>query len=85
MSHALFEKIYVEKSAASSAETVRILKRLGCENPEYIGHYKDVFDIKKSGAVSGRSLIIAGNPGKHLYEGAPVCQSFGNEHFYCFQ
>ena len=82
MSHALFEKIYVEKSAASSAETVRILKRLGCENPEYIGHYKDVFDIKKSGAVSGRSLIIAGNPGKHLYEGAPVCQSFGNEHFY---
>ena len=82
MSHALFENIYVEKNAASDAETVRILERLACKEPEYIGHYKDVFDMKKVGASDGRSLILAHNPGKHLYEGAPVCQSFGNEHFY---
>ena len=82
MSHALFEKIYVEKNAASDAETGRILERLGCKDPEYIGHYKDVFDMKKEGDSFGRSLILAHNPGKHLYEGAPVCQSFGNEHFF---
>ena len=79
MSHALFEKIYVEKNAASDPETLRILDRIGCKDPEYIAHYKDVFDLKAS---SGRTLILAHNPGKHLYEGAPVCQSFGNEHFY---
>ena len=82
MSHALFENIYVEKNAASDAVTLRILERLGCSDPEYIGHYKDVFDLRKEGCASGRSLILARNPGKHLYEGAPVCQSFGNEHFY---
>ena len=82
MSHALFEKIYVEKSAAKDPETLRILERIGCKDPEYIGHYKDVFDLKKKEGISGRSLILAHNPGKHLYEGAPVCQSFGNEHFY---
>ncbi len=79
MSHALFEKIYVEKNAASDPETLRILERIGCTDPEYIAHYKDVFDLK---AASERALILAHNPGKHLYEGAPVCQSFGNEHFY---
>ena len=82
MSHALFENIYVEKNAAEDAETVRILNRIGCTDPVYIGHYKDVFDRKNKGESFGRSLILAHNPGKHLYEGAPVCQSFGNEHFY---
>ena len=56
MSHALFEKIYVEKNAASDPETLRILERIGCKDPEYIAHYKDVFDIKGS---SGRALILA--------------------------
>ena len=82
MSHALFENIYVEKNAASDAETIRILERIGCDDPRYIGHYKDVFDLRKENPSGGRSLILAHNPGKHLYEGAPVCQSFGNEHFY---
>lgn len=78
MSHALFENIYVEKRAASDRVTLGILKRLGCDEPVYIDHYKDIFDRKKE----GRNLILAHNPGKRLYEGAPVCQSFGNEHFY---
>ncbi len=82
MSHALFENIYVEKNAAEDAEAVRILNRIGCTDPIYIGHYKDVFDLKRKDGTDGRSLILAHNPGKHLYEGAPVCQSFGNEHFY---
>ena len=82
MSHALFENIYVEKNAASDAETERILERVGCHEPQYIEHYKDVFNLRRENSSTGRSLILARNPGKHLYEGAPVCQSFGNEHFY---
>ena len=80
MLHALFENIYVEKRTLEDPETKRILDRIGCPDPVVIGHYKDVFDRRSEG--SGRSLILARNPGKHLYEGAPVCQSFGNEHFY---
>lgn len=95
MSHALFDKVYVEKRASEDKVTGEILERLGNPSPEYIGHYKDLFDayrpseeIKVSGrggvssANESRSLILAHNPGKRLYEGAPVCQSFGNEHFY---
>ncbi len=78
MSHVLFDNVYVEKRAASDSETKRILERIGCDEPVFIDHYKDVFD----GKDTGRGLILAHNPGKHLYEGAPVCQSFGNEHFY---
>ena len=78
MSHALFDNVYVEKRAASDSETKRILERIGCKEPAFIDHYKDVFDREDS----GKGLILAHNPGKHLYEGAPVCQSFGNEHFY---
>ena len=82
MWRALFDNVYVEKGAADDAETVRILERIGCTAPQTIGHYKDVFDLKKNQESCGRNLILAHNPGKHLYEGAPVCQSFGNEHFY---
>ena len=80
MSHALFDKVYVEKRASKDTVTGRILERLGDPEREYIDHYKDVFDAKD--AYAGRSLILAHNPGKRIYEGAPVCQSFGNEHFY---
>lgn len=82
MLHALFEKIYVEEKTLKDPETQRILNRAGCIKPDVISHYKDVFDKKQEVSASGRSLILARNPGRHLYEGAPVCQSFGNEHFY---
>ncbi len=82
MWRALFDNVYVEKRTLEDAETKRILERAGCTDPIVIEHYKDVFDRKDSEGNSERSLILAHNPGKHLYEGAPVCQSFGNEHFY---
>ncbi|MBP1584908.1 MAG: radical SAM protein [Lachnospiraceae bacterium] len=82
MPHALFEKIYVEERTLDDPETRRILERTGCTDPEVITHYKDVFDKKNGSGGISRSLILARNPGRHLYEGAPVCQSFGNEHFY---
>ena len=80
MSHVLFDKVYVEKRAANDAVTKQILEKCRCAEPEYIEHYKDVFDDARQDA--SRSLILANNPGRRIYEGAPVCQSFGNEHFY---
>ena len=82
MWRALFDNVYVEKGILDDPETVRILRRIGCPEPEITEHYKDVFDKRAEKEDGGRNLILARNPGKHLYEGAPVCQSFGNEHFY---
>lgn len=97
-SHALFEKVYVEKRAAADEVTCRVFERLGNPEPEYIEHYKDVFDVRSKagqpdshkadeaessgGSRRQKSLILAHNSGRRIYEGAPVCQSFGNEHFY---
>lgn len=50
-----------------------------------ISHYKDVFcRSRQSGVLQHRSqnLILAKKEGALLYEGAPVCQSFGNPYFY---
>ena len=82
MWRALFDNVYVEERTLKDAETVRILERIGCDSPQVLGHYKDVFDKRNENGLLGRNLILAHNPGKHLYEGAPVCQSFGNDHFY---
>ncbi|MCR4792159.1 MAG: radical SAM protein [Lachnospiraceae bacterium] len=82
MWRALFDKIYVEKKALDDPGTKEILDRAGETDPIVIEHYKDVFDIKSSDGNARNSLILARNPGRRLYEGAPVCQSFGNEHFY---
>lgn len=50
-----------------------------------IDHYKDVFCRSRQDYVMqhrAQSLILAAKQGSLLYEGAPVCQSFGNEFFY---
>lgn len=50
-----------------------------------IRHYKDVFNRSRQNFAIQKqtpSLILANNHGTLLYPGAPVCQSFGNRHFY---
>ena len=50
-----------------------------------IHHYKDVFCRKRqdiAGQEEHPMLIVAAKEGRLIYEGAPVCQSFGNEYFY---
>lgn len=50
-----------------------------------IDHYKDVFCRSRQDYVrqhAAQNLILAAKHGELLYPGAPVCQNFGNEHFY---
>lgn len=80
-----FSHIYVEESVAEHPRTRDILNKFPDAVQIPIHHYKDVFcrrkqDIAKQGQHP--MLILASKQGRLIYEGAPVCQSFGNEYFY---
>lgn len=80
-----FSHIYVEKAAKSHRRTKQILSRFPTANIIEIDHYKDVFC--RRGQHYGlqhqsQNLILAVKTGTLIYKGAPVCQSFGNTHFY---
>lgn len=80
-----FSHIYVEEAVAENPRTQRILAHFPDARIIMIGHYKDVFCRAKQNFEAqkqSQSLILAAKQGKLVYEGAPVCQSFGNEHFY---
>jgi spore photoproduct lyase len=80
-----FSYIYVEKKVLNHPRTEKILKKIPRGKVILIDHYKDVFCRKKQ-SVSLQNqapmLILAAKEGRLIYEGAPVCQSFGNEFFY---
>lgn len=80
-----FSHIYVEKSVRNHPRTRRILERFPGARVIEIGHYKDVFCRRGQNYLlqhRAQSLILAEKKGTLIYEGAPVCQSFGNENFY---
>lgn len=76
--------IYVEKDILSHPLTLQILARLphACVIP--VTHYKDVFNRSHQDLYAQETapaFILAANRGTLFYPGAPVCQSFGEEHF----
>lgn len=80
-----FSHIYVEKAVSDHARTKTILSRFPTAAVIEIDHYKDIFC--RRGQNYGRQhraqkLILAEKKGNLIYRGAPVCQNFGNEHFY---
>lgn len=80
-----FTHIYVEKRALRYPLAKSLLEKLPEANVIRIRHYKDVFDRKRQNAVlqrDHRALIVAVRDGNRVFEGAPVCQSFGNQNFY---
>ena len=80
-----FSHIYVEKGILSHPRAQRILGRFPNANIILIDHYKDVFCRKGQNFIlqqRSQNLILASKQGNLIYKGAPVCQSFGNEHFY---
>lgn len=80
-----FSHIYVEKAVRDHPRTQAILAKLPGARVVEITHYKDVFCRSKQNYLlqhQAQNLILAARQGTLLYPGAPVCQSFGESHFY---
>lgn len=80
-----FSHIYIEKEVIAYPRAERILEKFPNAVVVEIEHYKDVFCRSSQNYIiqhKSQSLIIAAKKGDLIYEGAPVCQSFGNEYFY---
>ncbi|MCR5641013.1 MAG: radical SAM protein [Lachnospiraceae bacterium] len=79
-----FDVVYVEDGLDPN-RVQEILLRVQPKEVIPIGHYKDVFCRPHQDVVLQRqapALILAAKRAPFFYPGAPVCQSFGNEHFY---
>lgn len=80
-----FSHIYVEDALIGREDTEQIRRHFPKALLIPIHHYKDVFNRRQQNVnLQHRSqkLILAEKHGKLIYPGAPVCQSFGNQHFY---
>ncbi len=80
-----FSHIYIEKEVINHLRTKEILSRFPYAQTIVIDHYKDVFNRRKQDYMrqqKAQSLILAAEHGSFFYEGAPVCQNFGNINFY---
>lgn len=81
----LFSHIYVEKSVRNHPRTKHILKKFASSEVIEISHYKDVFCRRGQNYLlqhRAQNLILAQKEGTLVYQGAPVCQNFGNDFFY---
>lgn len=80
-----FTHIYVEKRVQTHPRTRALLMHFPNAQIVLIDHYKDVFNRRGQDAVvqhRSQSLILARKEDHFFYEGAPVCQDFGNTNFY---
>ena len=80
-----FSHIYVEEKVKNNAKTKDVLSNFQNSTVININHYKDVFTPSGQNLLLAKhspSLIVAKKEGRLIYEGAAVCENFGNEHFY---
>ena len=80
-----FSHIYVEEKVKNNAKTLDVLSNFQNSTVININHYKDVFTPSGQNLLLAKhspSLIVAKKEGRLIYEGAAVCENFGNEHFY---
>lgn len=80
-----FTHIYVENRVRNHPRTREILIQFPQAKIVEIDHYKDVFNRRGQDALRqhrSQSLILARKEDHFFYEGAPVCQNFGNTNFY---
>lgn len=79
-----FSHIYVEKDALNYKLTEEILSKFNSKIIE-IENYKEFFSKNNQNfplQKLSQKIILAVKKDKFLYEGAKVCESFGNENFY---
>lgn len=80
-----FSHIYIEETIRHRERAQKILARFPDASVIPIRHYKDVFNRSHQNYMlqhNAQNLILAEKRGQLIYPGAPVCQSFGNAHFY---
>ena len=80
-----FSHIYVERDIAQTSRVQAILSRFPNATVIPVAHYKDVFcRTKQNTGIQhmSQSLILARKTGNLVYPGSPVCQNFGQHHFY---
>lgn len=80
-----FSHIYVENQVRDHVRAQKILAKFPSAEIIGINHYKDIFCRSRQNAGlqhCTQKLVLAAKQGTLLYEGAPVCQSFGNSYFY---
>jgi len=80
-----FSHIYIEKEAKQYEESKKIIERFPNSQIVEIDDYKEIFsknNQKFSLQKRTPKLILAVKKENYLYEGAKVCESFGNENFY---
>jgi spore photoproduct lyase len=80
-----FSHVYIEKGIINHPNTKKILSHFKNSTKIEIDHYKDVFCRGKQSFVMQKhslKLILAEKKDNLVYEGAEVCEDFGNAHFY---
>ncbi|WMJ88935.1 SPL family radical SAM protein [Anaerocolumna sp. MB42-C2] len=80
-----FSHIYIENDVKTHPKTREILSQFPNARHIFINHYKDIFNRghqNYSLQKTTPNLILAQKKQPYVYEGAPVCQDFGNQHFY---
>ena len=80
-----FSHIYVEKNIKMHPNAVKILENFKNSKIIEIDNYKQVFCRSHQNFIIQKeslNLILAYKKENLVYEGAEVCQDFGNEHFY---
>lgn len=80
-----FSHIYIEKKAFNYPNTKKILAHFRKAEIIEIQHYKDVFSRSHqnySMQKKSLKLILAVKKDNLIYEGAHLCEDFGNNHFY---
>lgn len=80
-----FSHIYIEKECYQYPNTKQILNAFPNAKLIELHHYKDVFNRTHQSFCHQKqapNLILAVKKDNLVYEGAKVCQDFGNQHFY---
>ncbi len=80
-----FSHIYIEEALIGREDAEQIRRHFPEAQLIPIRHYKDVFNRRHQNPTlqhRSQKLILAEKHGTLIYPGAPVCQSFGNRHFY---
>ncbi len=80
-----FSHLYVESAVKNHETTRQIRKHFPDAQIVEIEHYKDLFGRSRQDFSLQKehpAFILAKTREHAIYSGAPVCQSFGNVHFY---